>query len=194
LLALPLGLVGLFTEPPLCKACSLFVGTESWGENLPLDGRGRPSSPKRFSPGLSIVGTTRGLCSLSVPARETPTRPSPPQELRSSPSMALQRGGSLQSHRAPRRPLEERPLFQRLRGPSLRARGSMALEQSPLFAKPSRGTRGICLLEQEQQGTNRALLSRSFSLWVCYNSKKRKGRKLIKLPQPVPINIYNYIY
>jgi hypothetical protein len=29
-----------------------------------------------------------------------------------SPSMALQRGGSLQSHRAPRRPLEERPAYE----------------------------------------------------------------------------------
>jgi hypothetical protein len=29
---------------------SLAVPANSWGENLPLDGRGRPSSPKRFSP------------------------------------------------------------------------------------------------------------------------------------------------
>jgi hypothetical protein len=122
-------------ERALCKAIEPQLRNENLVA-LPLDGRGRPSSPffpfgngrtEHCSSNQEILSNERSEeGTLSKKSQEHPTNKKKTVPfarllavllfrsllLLSSPSMALQRGGSFQSHRAPRRPLEERPAYE----------------------------------------------------------------------------------
>ncbi len=78
---------------------------------------------------------------------------------------------ALQSHRAPRRPLFERPLFQRLRGPN---------RFSPsLFAKPLVGlsSRGLCSNAYEALTPQLRLSVGEAALWSLEQQPKAKGKE-----------------
>jgi hypothetical protein len=134
-----LGLDGVGTKPPAIEGEILsptFVPTNrelcSLEEKLGL--LRNENLPKRFSP-------------TTTKARETPTRPlllfslfSKGAEREEKRKQKVKEeswgvGPAKPLCKAPRRPLEERP-----------TRGSMALEQSPLFGKPSRGRASLHIL------------------------------------------------